>query len=425
MNTSVNASPARISHKWPGDVARALVRTVSRLVSTPGSDADSLSKPGVATSACATLSLPNVSKKCGLKPFVSVIVPCRNAVATLDRCLESALASEYPADRMEVLVADGRSDDGSRALIEQYAVRDPRVHLIDNAARTTPVALNLAIRAAGGDLILRLDAHSAIAPDYIGLAVEHLESYGADAVGGAMRTLPQNPGRFAEPIRIVLTHRFGVGNSHFRTGTSEPRWVDTVFGACWRREVFERVGLFEEKLERSQDIEFSLRLGRAGGKILLVPGMEIRYYARAGLAAFWKHNWTNGVWAVLPFAYARGVPVRWRHLVPLAFVVALISSGASLLVVLPYTAVNLAASFETAWRERSPRLAVLLPIAFASLHLAYGAGSLWGAFRLAAIAMTKGWQKAFHDAHSSPNDSVLRLPPALCLRGRGPGRDLP
>jgi GT2 family glycosyltransferase len=325
---------------------------------------------------------------------------------------------------MEVLVADGISEDGSRERIDRYVLRDARVRRIDNPARTTPAALNRAIGEARGDLILRLDAHSALAPDYIRLAVEHLESSGADAVGGAMRTLPQRPGPFAEAVRVVLTHPFGVGNSHFRiqaASSAKPRWVDTVFGPCWRREVFERVGLFEERLERSQDLEFSLRLGRAGGKILLVPRMEIRYYAQAELAAFWRHNWTNGVWSVLPFAYARGVPVRWRHLTPLMFVTALLISKGAALVVLPYAVLSLAASFEAAWKQRNPRLAVLLPVAFTSFHLAYGAGSLWGVIRLAGALL----KKHFHDPHSSPLNSILRLPPDLSLRGRGSDRHLP
>jgi glycosyltransferase involved in cell wall biosynthesis len=293
---------------------------------------------------------------------------------------------------MEVLVADGRSEDGTRALIEQYAATDARVRRIDNPERVTPVALNRAISAARGEIVMRLDAHATIAADYIALAVHYLESSGADNVGGSMRTMPQGAGPFAEPIRIVLTHRFGVGNSSFRTGTSAPRWVDTVFGGCWRREIFDRVGLFNEKLERSQDLEFSLRLRRAGGKILLAPRMESRYYARATLAAFWRHNWINGVWAVLPFAYASGVPVRWRHLVPLAFVTALIGSafmrGLSFFAV-PYLLLNLAASLHAAYKEHKVGLALLLPAAFASLHLAYGAGSLWGVFRLAGIIINR------------------------------------
>src|SRR6185436_17339188 len=107
-----------------------------------------------------------------------------------------------------------------------------------------------------------------------------------------------------------LSHPFGVGNAHFRThlenGAAAPRWVDTVFGACWRRDVFKRIGWFDERLERSQDIEFSSRLRRAGGKILMSPEMRIDYYARATLGSFCRQNWSNGVWAILPFAHASG-----------------------------------------------------------------------------------------------------------------------
>ena len=131
---------------------------------------------------------------------------------------------------------------------------------------------------------------------------------------------PPGSGAFAEPIRIALSNPFGVGNSHFRTGGDQPRWVDAVFGACWKREVFARIGGFDERLERSQDIEFSSRLRRAGGRILMSPKMQIDYYARATLGGFWKQNWSNGVWAILPFAHVSGIAVRWRHLAPLALV---------------------------------------------------------------------------------------------------------
>jgi succinoglycan biosynthesis protein ExoA len=331
-----------------------------------------------------------------LKPFISVIIPCRDESAYLGACLDSILECRYPRDRMEVLVADGMSRDGTRELASSYAARDARVRCIDNPRRITPAALNRALELARGDVIVRLDAHSTISPGYLARAVECLESSGASNVGGVMHTITRDRGPFAEPIRLVLASRFGVGNSHFRTGSSKARWVDTVFGGCWPREVFRRIGSFNEHLERSQDIEFNLRLRRAGGKILLTSGMEIRYYARATLASFVRHNWTNGVWAVLPFAYAQGVPVRWRHLVPLALAGTL---GATLLAVPklpwapalvlgPYLAASLAVSMAMAWKERCPSLAVLLPVAFASLHFAYGMGSLWGTLRLIRVKLS-------------------------------------
>jgi succinoglycan biosynthesis protein ExoA len=328
-------------------------------------------------------------------PLVSVIIPCRNEARCIGRCLDSVLASEYPREWLEVIVADGMSQDGTRERVDWYAARDGRVRRINNPSRTTPRALNLAIRAAQGHFVLRLDAHASIAPDYIARALRNIEASGADCVGGAMRTIVPGSGAFAAPIRIALSSPFGVGNAHFRTGTDSPRWVDTVFGACWRRDVFERMGCFDERLERSQDIEFSARLRRAGGRILMSPEMKIDYYPRATLGGFWRQNWSNGVWAILPFAHMSGIAVRWRHLVPLTLVLGLALSGAAAgwtrtgwlawSVAGPYFAANLVASVRAAWKERRIVLGLLMPVVFASLHLAYGAGSLWGCVRLALL----------------------------------------
>ena len=328
-------------------------------------------------------------------PMISVIIPCRNEAPSIGRCLDSVLASDYPPERLEVIVADGMSQDGTRKQVDRYAARDRRVRRIDNPARTTPHGLNRAIAAAQGELILRLDAHARIAPDYIAQAVQMLDSWGADCVGGAMRTVAAGSGAFAEPIRIALSQRFGVGNAHFRTGSNKPLFVDTVFGPCWRRDVVARIGWFDERLERSQDIEFSGRLRRVGGKILMSPEMKIDYYARAMLGSFWLQNWSNGMWAILPFAHVSGIAVRWRHLAPLALVLGLALSAVAALatgigwlaasVAALYGTANLAASARAAWKERSIALAFRLPVVFATLHLAYGFGSLWGCVRLVVV----------------------------------------
>lgn len=330
-----------------------------------------------------------------MTPQVSVIIPCRNEAQFIDQCLESVLASEHPPEQLEIIVADGMSNDGTRQRLEQYAARDTRVRLVDNPAGKTPQGLNRAIAVAQGKFILRLDAHAWIAPDYIPRAVQNLENWGADCVGGALRTVTPDSGAFAKAIRIGLSQPFGVGNASFRTGSDQPRWVDTVFGACWRREVFERIGNFDERLERSQDIEFSGRLRRAGGAILMSPEMKIDYYAPATLGRFWRHNWSNGVWAILPFAHVSGMVVRWRHLAPLALVVGLAASmvaaawsGRGWLawtIAGPYLAANLLASLAGAWKERGIALVFLMPVVFASLHFVYGAGSLWGCARLIGL----------------------------------------
>ena len=150
--------------------------------------------------------------------------------------------------------------------------------------------------------------------------------------------------------------------------------------------MFERIGGFNERLERGQDMEFNQRLRRAGGRILLAPELAVVYYARAELGPFLKHNWTNGVWAVLPFAYARGAPVRARHLAPLALALMLVVAPWTFVV---YVAANLTASTQVAWAKRSWRYLLQMPVVFASLHLPYGVGSLWGVVRVAVAGLRK------------------------------------
>jgi len=325
-----------------------------------------------------------------MKPFLSVVIPSRNEARSLGRCLASVIASDYPEDRLEVLVVDGASTDGTRDVISHWARSHARIRIVDNPRGTTPAALNRGIAAACGEVIARLDAHAALTPTYLSRAVEYLETSGAQQVGGVIETRAQRDGPWAGAVIAALTHPFGVGGSRFRTHRpepgEEPRWADTVFCGCWRRVVFERIGGFNERLERGQDMEFNQRLRRSGGRILVAPELVVVYYARAELGPFLKHNWTNGVWAVLPFAYARGAPVRARHLAPLTLVVTLLAAPWTLVV---YAAASLMASAQVAWGERRWRYLLQMPVAFASLHLPYGAGSLWGVVRAAAAGLRK------------------------------------
>ena len=219
-----------------------------------------------------------------------------------------------------------------------------------------------------------------------------------------MVTLPREEDLIGKAIVSCLSHPFGVGNSYFRVHAWEPKWVDTVFGGCYRREVFDRIGLFNEDLERGQDMEFNLRLKKAGGKILLVPEIVSYYYARSDLKSFWKHNWGNGVWAILPFAYSKVMPVSWRHLVPLVFVTGLLVTAmlgvfaASplwlfLVILGAYTVASLAAASHIAWKERDSRYLILMPLVFGLLHIGYGLGSLWGVVKL--LRTPQFWAKLF------------------------------
>ena len=169
--------------------------------------------------------------------------------------------------------------------------------------------------------------------------------------------------------------------------------MDTVLGGCYRREVFDRIGLFNEQLARGQDMEFNLRLKRAGLRTLLIPGIKSKYYARSSMISFLKHNFVNGAWAIIPFLYTREMPVRLRHLVPLLFVSGVIGLGvlgmffvtalwALVAIMLAYALASVLSGLHVAVRERSPMLALAMPVVFAGLHFSYGSGSLWGLLKV-------------------------------------------
>jgi glycosyltransferase involved in cell wall biosynthesis len=341
-----------------------------------------------------------------------VVIPCRNEARYITVCLDSILANDYPRNRLEVLIADGMSEDGTREIIDKYSRLRSEVRCLDNPKRITPSALNIGVANARGEVIIRMDAHARIAGDYIRRCVAGLSRYRVDCVGGVMHTLPQEHTPVGRAIAAALGSGFGVGNSRFRVHPSEPTYVDTVFGACYRREVFERVGLFNERLPRTQDFEFNARLRRGGGRILLLPGIVSYYYVRVGLGRFWGDNFNNGVWAVLPFARSRVVPVSWRHLVPLVFVALLMvsallapRSAAARLVLAAvagaYLAAAASASVLIAWRRREPRFLAVMPVVFSALHVAYGLGSLWGLTKIStasALRVLSGARRAIRHA---------------------------
>jgi glycosyltransferase involved in cell wall biosynthesis len=335
---------------------------------------------------------------------VSIIIPCRNEENFIAACLDSVLANDYPKDRIEVLVVDGMSEDRTRSIVEEYSRRLPFIRMLENPQKITPCAFNIGIRHSKGDLVMIMGAHSTYDRSYISKCARALEEYGADNVGGIMKTVPRTQ-RFPDNAIVTsLSHPFGVGSAHFRLQSGEPRWVDTVFGGCYKHEVFEKVGLFNEHLVSSQDMEFNCRLRKAGGRILMLPDIVSFYFARSGYRAFCKNNFRNGVWAILPFAYSEGMPVRLRHLVPLLFVAGLLMFGILgliaepfrwlfLLILTAYFLSNLTAAIHVAWKNHDFRYALLMPFIFASLHFAYGFGSLWGLGKL--VATPQFWRKFF------------------------------
>ena len=259
-------------------------------------------------------------------PSVSIIIPSRNEENFIGRCLDSIIVNDYPKDKLEILVVDGMSKDKTREIVKSYSEKHSFINLLDNPKRITPVAFNIGIKQAMGEVMMIMGSHSTCNKDYISKCVKYLNEYNADNVGGVMITQSRDGTFIGKTIVTALSHRFGVGNSAFRTGSKEPKWVDTVFGGCYKREVFDKIGLFNEKLVFSSDMEFNLRLKKAGGKILLAPEIVSYYIARSDYKNFVKHNFRNGVWTIYPLKFVAHMPISWRHLIPCIFVSSLIYS---------------------------------------------------------------------------------------------------
>jgi glycosyltransferase involved in cell wall biosynthesis len=324
---------------------------------------------------------------------VSVLVPCRNERPFIARCLNSILANDYPATLLEILIIDGMSDDGTQDVIRSFAATTPHLRLLSNERGIVPAALNLGIAEASGEVVIRMDAHNEYPRDYISALVDWLEKTGADNVGGAWITRPANGSTTARAIASALTHRFGVGNAQYRLGTvATPMRVDTVPFGCFRKELFGRIGLFDEELIRNQDDEFNSRLLKAGGSIMLVPGVVSYYYARGSYRSLARMYYQYGFFKPLAAWKTKRV-MTIRQVIPAAFVAAIAASavlapwfplaGRALIAFLgTYFAAAVATSLRSGWGQ-GWRYIVALAAAFPILHFSYGVGWIAGAFRLA------------------------------------------
>jgi succinoglycan biosynthesis protein ExoA len=321
-------------------------------------------------------------------PFISIIIPMRNEGDHIRPCLEAALGQDYPAERMEILVVDGCSTDHSREVVAQYIQRHAHLRLLDNPRRTTSAALNVGIRAARGKYVVRIDAHTVVAADYVRQCVTLLESSGAANVGGQMRPMGQTA--VGRAVALSTTSRFGVGDARFHYDAREQP-VDTVYMGAFRREIFDQVGLFDEELIRNQDYELNIRIRKAGGKILLSPKIVSHYTPRSSLPALWRQYFEYGYWKVRT-VQKHPTSLRWRQALPPLFVGSFLGSLLLGFLWLParwlfafvgggYLLANLAASTIAA-RRGGWRYFPLLPVVFAAIHFAWGLGFLAGVARI-------------------------------------------
>lgn len=325
-------------------------------------------------------------------PFISVICPTYNEEKFIDECICSVLKQDYPKESLEVLFVDGGSEDKTRDIILSYVDKYPFIRILDNPFRYAPHALNIGIRNCRGEVVVRIDAHCKYPSCYLSVLVSRLQELGADNVGAVLNTLPANNTDLCKAMAIVCSHSFGVGNSVCRVGTDKEERVDTVPFGCFRREVFDRIGFFDEELIRNQDDEFNARIIQSGGKIYIIPSLVIDYTLRDKVSKLMKMYYQYGLFKPLVNKKLKH-PATIRQFVPMLFVAGLVL-GLILSIFLPwfrwiyftvlvlYFLLGLAIGVRRAIAVRRPMLALYIPYMFFLLHISYGAGYWKGLFNL-------------------------------------------
>ena len=320
-------------------------------------------------------------------PSVSIIIPCYNEQTTIRKLLEAIHAQTFPRPDLEVVIADGMSTDGTRAEIAAFADAHPdlQIAIVDNLKRHIPAGLNCALKAANGEIIVRLDGHSMPYPDYIERCVADLEDGLGENVGGVWEIRPGAEPWLAGSIAVAAAHPLAVGDALYRH-TSKPALVDTVPFGAFKRELLALVGFFDETLLTNEDYEFNARIRKSGGRVWLDPSIRSVYFARPTLPGLAKQYFRYGFWK---WRMLRRYPatLRWRQALPPLFVLSLIGLGIMALFlplfrvllaaeIIVYAFALTAAGVEAAFKHRRFSLVFGLPLAISCMHISWGTGFL-------------------------------------------------
>ena len=319
--------------------------------------------------------------------IVSIIMPVYNEEKYIEKCMESLVVQDYPFENMELIIIDGMSTDRTREILSGYAEKYPNwISIMDNPKKLAPYALNIGIEATTGKYIIRLDAHSVYAPDYVTQCVYYLDNTDADNVGGVMET--KSISFVGNIIAKMMSSKFGVGNSQCRINGKDG-YVDTVFFGAFRRSVFEKLGLFDERLIRSEDNEINYRIRKNGGKIYMNRDIKLTYYCRDSIKGIMQMAFKNGLWTIITMKVCPGT-MGLRHFIPFAFVMSVIGLSALSFLntaflwmlaaeLILYFALGLYSALE---QTKKLKELLLLLCLYPMFHISYGIGSMCGITKL-------------------------------------------
>lgn len=337
--------------------------------------------------------METVERNSKIMSLLSVICPIYNEEKYIRKCIDSILSQDYPKDNLEILFVDGMSTDNTRTIVSEYEIKFPFIHLLDNSNKVVPYAMNIGIKSAKGDIIIRLDARTEYPTDYLSkLIYYHDNLKNAENVGGVCLTLPCNESSKACAIAQVLSNFFGIGNSYFRTGAKDIMKVDTVPFGCFNRSLFDKIGLYDLELIRNQDDELNGRIIENGGNIYLIPSIQIKYYARDRISKVRKMYYQYGLYKPLVNKRLKK-PATLRQFFPLLFVLGLIFGGILslfssvimiiyLVIILLYLMICLFIGMKKAIQFKRFSLWLLMPYVFLNVHLSYGWGYLVGLYKI-------------------------------------------
>jgi len=321
------------------------------------------------------------------KPMVSIIIPVRNEEQYLQMCLDSIQAQTYDHSRIEVLIVDGNSEDGTEEIARQFQQEsDLTVRILKNTAGNTPCGLNMGYRNARGDYLLHFIGHASMPPEFIAKDVEYLTQTSADAVGGLVISTCIEGKTIPKGIGYALNSPFGLGGVTARTGT-KPGYIDNPSFGCYRRDLFDRFGYIDERLTRNQDYEYNQRITSYGAKIYFTPEIKSYYYNRPTYKSLWREYFNAAKWRT--FMIGRFVrAVMMRHLVPPAFVLTILALGVLSfttnwavypLAVLTglYLLFALVSTVDLGMKKGLKYMPSAL-LSYFVIHVAYGLGFIWG-----------------------------------------------
>lgn len=321
--------------------------------------------------------------------MLSVICPIYNEEKYIDKCIKSILNQDYPKDCLEIIFVDGISTDSTRNIIKKYTEQYPFIHLIDNPEHIVPPAMNIGLNASTGDIIIRLDAHAEFPTNYFNRLTNALIELEADNVGGVCMTLPTSDNIVPKAIAAVLSSKFGMGNSSFRVGAKDVQQVDTVPFGCWHRELFDKIGYFDEELIRNQDDEFNGRIIKNGGKIYLLPDVQIKYYARDKISKVSKMFYQYGLFKPL-VNKKLGAPATIRQFFPPILVLGIFLGGILSIffnvLAIPYIGILslyiILALYSSLKSSKNFIQVLVQTYVYFVVHMSYGIGYLHGIWKL-------------------------------------------